>query len=790
MNKKYLDKLEYESVLAELSSFCKTESGKELCMSLEPAFSFEKVSKLQLQTLSAFTILVKYSTPPISSFASIDLSLKKLKSNNILSPKELLDIARILQMSRDLSGYFDDIKKETEASEYSSIENYFLNLYCNIELEKEIFSKIIDDTTLDDKASNNLYSIRKNIKLFESQIKEKLYKFIHTATYSKYMMDPVITIRNNRFVVPVKSEYRSLIPGFIHDISSSGSTVFIEPTAIFELNNKINSLKLDENIEIEKILANISDKIKPFVELLCNDVQLISNIDFLFAKAEYAKATDSISPTLNKDKKFNLIKARHPLISKKSVVPINVYLGLENSSLVITGPNTGGKTVTLKTVGLLHLMAYSGLMIPANEHSSIFVFDNIFADIGDEQSISESLSTFSSHMKNIIEITNLATCQSLILLDELGSGTDPIEGSRFAISILEYFNNLGCLCISTTHYQEIKNYVMTHDHFINASAEFDIENLKPTYNIIMGIPGKSNAFAISRKLGLNTKILDRAQDLVNSDETKIEDLLKQIYDDKKAIETEKINIENYSNEIKKLRESLSQDNIEKQIKSKEIIENAKIEARNILLSAKDEATSIIRKINSLPNSNNNENIKDLNNLRNSLNNSIKNIGFATDENNNITLEKSDLVVGTNVIIKNLNQRGTISGKVSNNRVEVLVGSNKLNVDISNLELDNSIINKKDTFVKSTAKSNITTKNVSSEINVIGLNVDEAVYVIDKYLDDCSLSSIKKVRIVHGKGTGKLRTGIHSFLKSNSHVKSFRIGTFGEGEMGVTIVELK
>lgn len=790
MNKKYLDKLEYENVLAELSSFCKTESGKELCMSLEPAFSFEKVSKLQLQTLSAFTILVKYSTPPISSFASIDLSLKKLKSNNILSPKELLDIARILQMSRDLSGYFDDIKKETEASEYSSIENYFLNLYCNIELEKEIFSKIIDDTTLDDKASNNLYSIRKNIKLFESQIKEKLYKFIHTATYSKYMMDPVITIRNNRFVVPVKSEYRSLIPGFIHDISSSGSTVFIEPTAIFELNNKINSLKLDENIEIEKILANISDKIKPFVELLCNDVQLISNIDFLFAKAEYAKATDSISPTLNKDKKFNLIKARHPLISKKSVVPINVYLGLENSSLVITGPNTGGKTVTLKTVGLLHLMAYSGLMIPANEHSSIFVFDNIFADIGDEQSISESLSTFSSHMKNIIEITNLATCQSLILLDELGSGTDPIEGSRLAISILEYFNNLGCLCISTTHYQEIKNYVMTHDHFINASAEFDIENLKPTYNIIMGIPGKSNAFAISRKLGLNTKILDRAQDLVNSDETKIEDLLKQIYDDKKAIETEKINIENYSNEIKKLRESLSQDNIEKQIKSKEIIENAKIEARNILLSAKDEATSIIRKINSLPNSNNNENIKDLNNLRNSLNNSIKNIGFATDENNNITLEKSDLVVGTNVIIKNLNQRGTISGKVSNNRVEVLVGSNKLNVDISNLELDNSIINKKDTFVKSTAKSNITTKNVSSEINVIGLNVDEAVYVIDKYLDDCSLSSIKKVRIVHGKGTGKLRTGIHSFLKSNSHVKSFRIGTFGEGEMGVTIVELK
>lgn len=791
MNQFYLNKLEYNQILDKLSCFSKTFLGKEMCLNLKPSFDSLKVKKTQAQTLEAFTLLMKYGKPPIDNFDDINLSLKKVSSNHILSAKELLDIAKVLMMSRNLSAYFSDIINESKAEDFSNIQLYFSNLYCNLEIEKDIFSKIIDENTIDDKASTALFSIRKNRKNLEGQIKDKLYKIIHSSTYSKCIMDPIITIRNNRFVIPVKNEYRSAISGFIHDISSSGSTVFIEPTTIFDINNQINSLKLDENLEIEKVLTNLSNKIEPIVNNLYNDVSLIATIDFLFAKAEYAKSIDAISPIISDKKQFYLVEARHPLIAKDQVVPINISLGLDNTSLVITGPNTGGKTVTLKTIGLLHLMVYSGLMIPANEKSILFVFDNIFADIGDDQSLSESLSTFSSHMKNIIEITKSATCQSLILLDELGSGTDPIEGSSLAISILEFFKNLGSLCVSTTHYQELKNYVITHPGFMNASAEFDIENLKPTYHIILGVPGKSNAFAISNKLGLDHKILERARSFINSDETKIEDILKQIYDDKKAIEIEKQNIEDNSKAIKILKEKLQQDNQEKIDAANKLIENAKIEARDILLSAKDEATSIIRQINDISRSNHSSVVKDLNNLRNKLNTSIRSISSSNLLKTNASINVNNLIPGSRVIVTNLNQHGIISGKVSNNRVQVLIGNSKLNVDIQNLELDNTAFKKQlNNHSKVTSKSNIKQKNISNEINVIGLNVDEAIYLIDKYLDDCSLTSLKTIHIVHGKGTGKLRTGIQNYLKKHKHVKSFRAGTFGEGEMGVTVVEIK
>ena len=485
---------------------------------------------------------------------------------------------------------------------------------------------------------------------------------------------------------------------------------------------------------------------------------------------------------------LNLIKARHPLIDKKKIVPIDISLGDAYSCLVITGPNTGGKTVTLKTVGLLHLMAYSGLLIPAHENSNIYVFDNIFADIGDEQSIAESLSTFSSHMKNIIEITKNATCQSLILVDELGSGTDPVEGSSLAISILEFFNKLGALCISTTHYPEIKNYALTHDGYLNASAEFDVENLKPTYNIILGVPGKSNAFAISKRLGLNEKILERAISLIDSNDVKIEDVLKSIYDNKKITDAEKEKIAQDSKEIEKLKLELQKDNSALKNKEKEIIENAKAEARDILLEAKDEATRIIRQMNSIYSASNS--IKDLNNLRNNLNEKVKTLSnINTNNEENSTISSTDLNKGTKVIINTLNQKGIVVGQVKNNKVQVQVGNTKLNIDITNLSLDNSK-NEEKNFQKSSAISHLKQKMISNEINVIGLNVDEAIYVVDKYLDDCSLTSLNTIRIVHGKGTGKLRHGIHTFLKKHPHVKTFRLGTFGEGEMGVTVVELK
>lgn len=786
MNNNYLGKLEYNKILEILSSYTKTYIGKKLSLELSPSFDAIEVANLQLQTNEALTLLYKYENPPIGDFNDVSIHLKKLESNNILSTKEILDLAHVLKISKELSIFFDEITKNIY-EEFNSIKSFFNNLYLNIDLEKEIFMKIIDENTIDDRASDTLYNIRKKRKSLEQNVKDKLNHFIHSSTYSKYLMEPIITIRDNRFVIPVKDEYRSQVSGLVHDISSSGSTVFIEPTSIFDMNNEINTLKIKENIEIEKILYALSEKLSLIRNELENNVRLLGIIDFIFAKANYAKDINGISPIINDKKEFNLINARHPLIDKTNVVPIDISLGNDYSCLVITGPNTGGKTVTLKTVGLLHLMAYSGLLIPTHENSSIYVFDNIFADIGDEQSIAESLSTFSAHMKNIIEITEKATCQSLVLVDELGSGTDPVEGSSLAISILEFFNNLGALCISTTHYPEIKNYALTHKGYINASAEFDVENLRPTYNIILGVPGKSNAFAISEKLGLNKKILNRANSLTNSNDVKIEDVLKNIYDSKKQIDIEKEKIKNNSNEIEKLKLELQKDNSSVKNKEKEIIENAKIEARDILLNAKDEATRIIREISSIKDSS--STIKDLNNLRNELNDKIKNLNSYEKEKINSNISANDLIKGTKVIINSLNQKGIIVGQVKSNKVQVQVGNTKLNIDINNLSIDNTKSDNKK--IKSTSStSHLKQKTISNEINVIGLNVDEAIYIVDKYLDDCSLSSLNSVRIVHGKGTGKLRQGIHTFLKKHPHVKSFRPGTLGEGEMGVTVVELK
>jgi len=779
------DKLEFNKILEILATFAKTYVGKKLIDNLTPSFDVIEVASRLSQTSCAIDMINKYSKPPVGEFNDVSLHLKKLSGDSILSAKEILDLAHVLKMSREVSSFFEEVSQNVH-SDFNILKPMFNNLYFNLELEKEIFLKIIDENTIDDKASNTLYSIRASQRSLEQNIKDKLNHFVRSAAYSKYLSNPIITIRDNRYVIPVKDEYRGQISGFVHGMSSSGSTVFIEPTSVFDMNNEINTLKIKEGIEIERILATLTSKLSAYINELENNVKLLGTIDFVFSKANYGISINGISPLINNEKKFNLIKARHPLIDKENVVPIDISLGDNYSTLVITGPNTGGKTVSLKTVGLLHLMAYCGLAIPAHENSSIYVFDNVFADIGDEQSIAESLSTFSSHMKNIINITNTATCQSLILVDELGSGTDPVEGSALAISILEFFNKLGSLCISTTHYQEIKNYALTHDGFMNASAEFDVENLKPTYHIILGVPGKSNAFAISERLGLNSKILNRASSLIDSNDVKIEDVLKSIYDNQKQIESEKEKIEINSKEIEKLKKELQKDNTEVKNKEKEIIENAKTEARDILLKAKDDATRIIRDMSSIQNSS--EAIKELNNLRNSLNDSIREVNKFENDNSKVSdLTPSDLEKGTRVIITTLNQKGIIVGQVKNNKVQVQVGNTKLNIEINNLSLDST--KQEDKKISHTsATSNLKQKAISSEINVIGLNVDDAVSIIDKYLDDCYLSSLDKVIIVHGKGTGKLRQSIHTYLKTHPHIKSFRLGTFGEGEMGVTVVE--
>lgn len=787
MQSKYLDKLEYNKIIEKLSSYAHTYIGKSLCLELLPFTNKDKVQKALDETTEAVSLKYRKGTPPISYLDDISVWIKSLESNKSLSAKAILEIGLTLKMARELKEYF--FSNDTlDIHSFKILNNYFYSLYTNENIEKQIFHDIIDEYTISDTASKKLYSIRKDERKAEQGIKDKLNSFIHSSTYSKYVQEAVVTIRNDRYVIPIKSEYRSFVKGFIHDMSSSGSTVFIEPMAVFDLNNELNSLKIEENFEIEKILANISSSLLPIIEELSNNIRLIGRLDFIFAKANYSIDLDAISPILNDTPILDLQKARHPLIDKDKVVPIDVPIGIGYSCLVITGPNTGGKTVTLKTVGLLCLMGMSGLHIPAKENSSIYVFDNIFSDIGDDQSIQESLSTFSSHMKNIIEITENCTPDSLILVDELGSGTDPLEGSSLAISILEYFHSFGSLTLATTHYPEIKNYALTTPGFKNASQEFDVEHLRPTYKLLIGIPGRSNAFAISEKLGLNSSILKRANEFISQDTIHIEELLKSIYDDKKEIEEMKSKTEADLIEIDSLKKSLEKDNTDVKNKEIELIENAKLEARDILYEAKEEATRIIREMKSI--SSNELSTKKLDNLRNDLNNSLKTVSSKkTSIEVQNSLEPKDIKIGMNIFVNTIMQDGIVlSLPNKSNEVTVQIGSLKMNVKISSLTKSTKSEEKK--LITKSIKPTLKSKNIVSEINVIGLTVDEAIPIVDKYIDDCSLSTLKKVRIVHGKGTGKLRDAIHSYLKKCKYVKNYRIGTFGEGEMGVTIVELK
>ena len=680
-----------------------------------------------------------------------------------------MNLAYIFKLSQELKDYFN--KDFLDLSEYPILSDLFSKLYTNKNVTDKILACILDENTIDDKASKALQSIRKKQKKLEQDIRTKLTDMLHSSTYSKYIQENIVTIRNDRFVIPVKEEYRSQIKGFVHDISNAGSTVFIEPISVFEMNNELNSLKKEEEIEIERILQELTKLFYPYVKELQLDVDIIGRLDFIFAKAKYSKSIQATIPLINSKKEIHLKNARHPFISKDKVVPISLNLGDDFSVLVITGPNTGGKTVTLKTVGLLTCMACSGLAIPCDENSSIYVFDAIFADIGDDQSISDSLSTFSSHMLNIVEITKYATENSLILVDELGSGTDPLEGSNLAISILDHFKTIGSLTIATTHYQELKQYALVTDGFENASVEFDVSTLSPTYKLLVGIPGKSNAFEISKKLGLDEAIISKAKSLMTSSQIDIENLLKNIYDNKSLIEKEKAKISEELERVSSLRESLEKENEDVKRQEQNLINNAKIKARNILLEAKEDANQIIKEMNSLTNS------KDLENARNTLNTKIKNINLLNNTNDNDDsndskdiLDAKDIKPQMKVFVTNLGQNGVVLSHVSkSNEVQVQVGNLKMNVAIKHLKLPNiSAKNNSSLAVNNLRNSyHSKTKTVKSEINVIGLNIEEAIFVVDKFLDDALLSKLQTVRIVHGKGTGKLRNRYSSIFKKSS-----------------------
>ena len=784
---KYFEKLELNKIIDIAEKYCVTEVGKAKIKSLKPSFNSLVVSHLLSETSQTINLINESGFMPISQIDDFEHISKTLASNLSLSCSALLSVGHILKTSRELKKYFTD---RQDISKYDNIENYFNNLYTNQTLEDRIFRSILDENTISDDASSELKSIRRKKQAIESSIKETLNKMIHSS-YSKYVMDALVTIRNDRYVIPVKIEYKDNVKGFIHDTSYSGSTVFIEPMSIFDMNNKVQDLQIEENIEIERVLKDLTDSIYPVRQNIEQTVESIGDLDMLSAKAKFSLDFNCTEPIINHEKIIDLKQARHPLIDKTQVVPVSIEIGKNYTSLIITGPNTGGKTVCLKTTGLLCLMAYIGLHIPVNDGSSICVFDRVFADIGDEQSIQESLSTFSSHMLNIVDIYNHATENSLILVDELGSGTDPVEGANLAISILEYFHNLGAITLATTHYPEIKNYALITDGFENASSEFDIENLKPTYKLLVGIPGKSNAFAITKRLGMPDSILEKAQSLMDTDNISIEELIKNIYDDKVAIEKEKEKITQNSNQIEQLRKSLEAEHSSVSNRENDIIEKAKIQAREILLNAKKEASDIISELNEIADS---ANLKTANNARNKLNKDIQdtyNQINSEDTNNNEEKSNINVQVGMKVHVKTLNQDGVVlSNPNKANEVQIQIGSMKTNVKVSNLEILKKENTKSNNQYSKVSSNRLKAKTASTEINVIGQTVDEAIFVVDKFLDDAALSHIQVVRIVHGKGTGKLREGIHQFLRKHPHVNNFRMGTFGEGEMGVTVVELK
>lgn len=802
---KYLIKLEYNVIINELVNYCYTFIGKKMASSLMPFTDKNTIENSLKETTDARLLNNSFGSFPISDIDDLSIPLKRIESGISLSAKSLLDIAILLKVSRELQKYFNNAClsiSNLQESTCPTLLSCFSELYSNEDIERKIFKSILSEDTIADEASPKLASIRRNRKNIELEIRNKLNNLIHSNTYSKYIMDSVITIRNERFVIPVKEEYKANINGFIHDTSSSGSTVYIEPMAVFEMNNSISNLLIEENKEIERILNELSGSLYPISGNIFNTVSLIGKLDFINAKAKLSIVEDASSPIISSY--INFINARHPLINKDKVVPINIYVGKDfskvynNSSsnnkfsntisnnnnrstnnyyeisaemndsfgnnsnnnnfstLVITGPNTGGKTVTLKTVGLLCAMAQSGLNIPVDEGSKIKIFDNIFADIGDEQSIEESLSTFSSHITNIVNILSNFTKDSLILVDELGSGTDPIEGANLAISLLEYFNKSGATTIATTHYHEIKEYCITHSNFENASCEFDLKTLKPTYHLLIGIPGKSNAFAISQKLGIPQSIIDRASSLISKPDVDIEGLMKEIYDDKLEIENEKIEIQKNLNQIEILRKSLEHESSDKLAHEKENIEKAKSEARQILIDAKEEADSIIKDLNKMDKIN----IKKANNLRNKLNTSIQKSGGNQLDFSGLINLNSNYNHANKTTFKNTNK--------SNN-----INSNKNISKSSSVHINNNHV-----------------INSSTEINLIGENVANAIEILDKYLDSCTMAHLHQIRIVHGKGTGKLRQGIHQYLQKSRYVESFNIAGYGEGDYGVTIVNLK
>ncbi|MGI6007747.1 MAG: endonuclease MutS2 [Ruminococcus sp.] len=790
MNKKALQTLEYTKIIQKLSSLASSPLGKAKCEALLPFDDIQTIKSMQTQTKDALNRLFKKGSISFGSVKDIRGSLKRLEIGSTLSISELLTICALLENCARAKSYG---RPELSDTPSDSLTASFDALEPITGLSTEIRRCILSEEEISDDASPTLRQLRRSMKITNDRVHTQLNSIVNGSARS-YLQDAVITMRNGRYCIPVKAEYKSQVPGMIHDQSSTGSTLFVEPMAVVKLNNEMRELELKETAEIEVILSNLSAQVAEHLELLYCNLENMTELDFIFARAQLAMEQNASEPVFNTEGRIRIRQARHPLIPASQVVPIDIRLGDDFHLLIVTGPNTGGKTVSLKTIGLLTLMGQAGLHIPALDRSELAVFTEVYADIGDEQSIEQSLSTFSSHMTNVVSFLEKANEHSLVLFDELGAGTDPTEGAALAISILSHLHQRGIRTMATTHYSELKVYALSTPGVENASCEFDVETLRPTYRLLIGIPGKSNAFAISGKLGLPDYIIEDARNRISKEAESFEDVISSLEESRKTIEKEQEELRHYKDEIAALKSQLEEKQEKLTARREKMIQEASEQAHAILREAKEYADQTIRQFQKYEKESPaiQKMEADRQKLRKKMKKTEEKLAMKPGKSSS-SLKASDLHVGDTVKIISMNLKGTVSTLPdSKGNLFVQAGIIRTKTNISDLMLvDEPVISAPN--MKRTSSGRVKMQksaSVSTEINLLGKTVDEATAELGKYLDDAYLAHVPSVRIVHGKGTGALRKGIHNYLKHLKYVSSYRLGSFGEGDSGVTIVEFK
>ena len=794
---RHLKAIEFDKILLMLSSRGCNEDAKESILSLRPESKLSKAQRLLTMTEDAYIMLAKHGGPSFGGLKNVNNALSRANAGGVLSMKELLDIGSTVRAVRAISEW-----RQNSGQDEKSIDIYFNSLMPNKYLEEKIFSAILSEDEMSDNASPELASIRRQIKNKENSVREQLEKLIRSQSYRGMLQDAIVTQRNGRYVVPVKNEHRGAVAGLVHDTSSTGATVFIEPAGVVEANNDIRVLKGKESQEIERILYELSVEAGNFFHEIKGSYENAVEINVIFAKAHLAYNMKASVPILNDRGVTDLRKARHPLIDPAKVVATDIRLGSDFDTLVITGPNTGGKTVAIKTIGLLSAMASVGLFIPAADESKVSVYKNILVDIGDEQSIEQSLSTFSSHMVNIVNILKDADEESLVLIDELGAGTDPVEGAALAMAILEQLHYQGAKIAATTHYAELKAYALETPRVENGSCEFDVNSLKPTYRLLIGIPGRSNAFAISERLGINKTIIDRATELVSSENIRFEDVVDSLEKSRLEMEAERSKAQEITESAKSDREKAAYVLEEAEKRRDKELENARGEALRIVEHAKREANALLNEVEKLKKeAKRTQNANELarkakgvvNSHLNSINSAINPVFDSMEDDDDYTLPR-ELQVGDTVFCKTIGKNATVSAlKDKKGNVEITAGMLKMRVKEETLRLIDKPKKeepKKKAFTGRVAGESRSSMQVSNRCDLRGLMVDEAILVLDRFLDDLLLSGLTECTIIHGKGTGALRAGITQYLKADPRIRTFRLGTFGEGENGVTIAEIK